>query len=105
MEVQLGKETAQATAYGFANGDLGTIHDLTWGTAKDMLPALQSRSWREFGRRTEVVGLPKIKRLTDTETWLINVVAPTIARFRKDNPNSLAIRALRAALDIELSES
>lgn len=100
-EVQLRRKVAQLVSYGYTSNSMGNLHSAAWATMSAIVPGLQSEDWRNFGRDTDKVGVPAVPRETDTEAWLINSIAPAIAKFRHEHPDSKALVALRKALGVE----
>lgn len=97
-ELQLRRKVSTVISRAFSQNTMGNLHNTAWSTISQIVPHLQSADFREFGRDTDVVGVPSIPRETDTEKWLIQSIAPAIARFRHENPESKALLALRRAL-------
>ena len=100
LELELHRRVSDTIARAFCSGSMGNIHDAAWAIADKMLPDLLPATWKIFGKATDQISVPNIPHITDTERWLINTVAPTIEKFRQENPNSIAIVALKAALGI-----
>lgn len=98
LEIELRDDTAKTIARAFHSGSMGTLHDACWSIACKMIDLRENKHYALFGRATDVIGVPKIEKVTDTEKWIIEQVAPALEKFFRNWPTSPAYDAIIGAI-------
>ena len=98
LEIELRDDAAKTIARAFHSGSMGTLHDACWSVACKMIDLTSNPHYNKFGRHTDDVGVPKIEKVTDTEKWIIEQVAPALEKFFRNWPTSPAYDAVVSAL-------
>lgn len=79
-----------------ANPDM-SIASFAWSTAKKMLTT-EHGNYQTYGKESEIVSMPKIEKVTDTERWIHTQIIPIIEKYVKTHPESTVYDELIDAL-------
>jgi len=87
LEIELKGDVAKQYGRMVAMQPQTTLATFAWSTSKKMLYT-DAGNYPVYGTESDVISMPKIEKVTNTEKWIYEQIIPMLEKYIKKNPDS-----------------